>query len=50
MVKEVILISVTALVTVALTSAYWSVQIPDQQMETLGQCIPIYYSGLECCK
>lgn len=24
--------------------------IPDQQQETLGTCVPIYYSGLECCK
>ncbi len=48
--KEVILISVTALVTVALASLYWAAQIPDPLMETLGQCVPIYYSGLECCK
>lgn len=50
MVKEVIRISAIVMVAVVLTSIYWSVQIPDQQMEMLGQCIPIYYSGLECCK
>ena len=27
------------------------VQIPDREMEdTLGTCVPVYYSGLECCK
>jgi hypothetical protein len=29
---------------------YWIVQIPDQQIETYSTCVPIYYSGLECCK
>lgn len=27
------------------------VQIPDREMEaTLGTCVPVYYSGYECCK
>jgi hypothetical protein len=48
--REVIRISAIVMIAVTLTSAYWSVQIPDQQMEAIGQCVPIYYSGLECCK
>lgn len=48
--KEVIRISAAVMAAVLLTSIYWSVQIPDPQMELLGQCVPVYYSGLECCK
>lgn len=39
------------LLAAALGAATVLVQIPDQEMEaTLGTCVPIYYSGLECCK
>lgn len=32
--------------------AWWTTQIPDQQVEaiTTSSCVPLYYSGLECCK
>jgi hypothetical protein len=32
-------------------AAWLSTKIPDQKVESYGDtCIPIYYSGLECCK
>lgn len=35
----------------AMGAAAILVQIPDREMDaTLGTCVPIYYSGLECCK
>jgi hypothetical protein len=36
---------------VAMGAAGMLVQVPDREMEaTLSTCVPIYYSGLECCK
>jgi hypothetical protein len=47
-----ILIGLLALVLAAAMGAAWAlVQVPDNQMESIGsQCVPVYYSGLECCK
>lgn len=35
---------------IAVTTIYWIIAIPDQQLETYSTCVPVYYSGLECCK
>jgi hypothetical protein len=33
-----------------LSTLYWVTQLPDQPVEGDNTCVPVYYSGLECCQ
>lgn len=49
---EKILIAILAIALgVAMGAAWILTKVPDQQVESYGSsCVPVYYSGLECCK
>lgn len=32
------------------STLYWVSQMPDQPVEGEKTCVPVYYSGLECCQ
>lgn len=50
--RKVFEVVVAVLSGAAIASLGWATQLPDQPQSYPGmkQCVPVYYSGLECCK
>jgi hypothetical protein len=49
--EKLLIAALSILLGIAMGAAWALSEIPDQKVESYGDtCIPIYYSGLECCK
>jgi hypothetical protein len=48
---EKLVIAIVALVLGAAMGAAWiAAEVRDEEKVDWAECVPVYYSGLECCK